>query len=103
MHCPICGRTLKDESELMACLTQHMQQEVARQARDMQRVYLMMMASQLTMACVSTHNTPQDVVSTFKEVFTLIDNLVDKNDVSAEIDQWLQQRRNDDESGTGAD
>ena len=93
MRCPICKRECNDESELMACLTSHMQEEVNKQAKDMQRVYLMMMASQLTMACVSTHSTPQDVVGTFREVYGLIENLVDKRDVSAEIDQWLQQRK----------
>ncbi len=96
MHCPICGRELNDENELMACLTNHMQQEVNKQARDMQRVYLMMMASQLTMACVSTQSKPQDVVGTFREVFGLIENLVDKSDVSAEIDNWLKRRKPED-------
>jgi len=95
MRCPICGRELKDEAELMACITTHMQQEVAKQAQEMQRVYLMMMASQLTMACVSTHTNPQDVVSTFREVFGLIEGLVDKRDVASEIDHWLQRRRDD--------
>ena len=93
MRCPICGREHSNESELMSCLTGHMQQEAAKQSREMQRVYLMMMASQLTMACVSTHSTPQDVVGTFREVYGLIENLVDKRDVNAEIDQWLQQRK----------
>ena len=97
MRCPICRQEYTDESELMACLTNHMQEEVTRQAKDMQRVYLMMMASQLTMACVSTHSTPQDVVGTFREVYGLIENLVDKRDVSAEIDQWLQQRKQEPE------
>ena len=93
MRCPICKQEYNDESELMACLTNHMQEEVNKQAKDMQRVYLMMMASQLTMACVSTHTTPQDVVGTFREVYGLIENLVDKRDVSAEIDQRLQQHK----------
>jgi len=53
----------------------------------------MMMASQLTMASVSTHTAPQDVVNTFREVYGLIENLVDKRDVNAEIDQWLQHRK----------
>ena len=97
MRCPICGQEYDDESELMACLTRHMQQEVNKQAKDMQRVYLMMMASQLTMACVSTHSTPQDVVGTFREVYALIENLVDKHDVSAEIDIWLKKRQEPDE------
>lgn len=94
MRCPVCGQECQDESELMACITNHMQQEVAKQAQEMQRVYLMMMASQLTMACVSTHTDPQDVVTTFGEVFGLMENLVDKRDVSSEIDHWLK-RRND--------
>lgn len=93
MRCPICGKDYEQESELMACISGHMQHEVARQAKEMQRVYLMMMSSQLTMACVSTHTTPRDVVSTFKEVYGLVENLVDKNDVGSEIDQWLQDRK----------
>ncbi len=97
MRCPICGREFDDETELMACISNHMQQEVAKQAKEMQRVYLMMMSSQLTMACVSTHSTPQDVVGTFKEVYGLVENLVDKKDVSSEIDQWLQNRNRPEE------
>ena len=33
MRCPICGRECNDESELMACITSHMQQEVANNLR----------------------------------------------------------------------
>ena len=97
MRCPICGREYNEETELMACISTHMQQEVAKQAREMQRVYLMMMSSQLTMACVSTHSTPQEVVGTFREVYSLVENLVDKSDVNAEIDQWLKNRRKEEE------
>ena len=93
MRCPICGRDVGDEAELMACLTDHMQQEAAKQAREMQRVYLMMMASQLTMACVTTRSTPQDVVSTFGQVYELMETLVGKTDVHAEIEEWLKKRR----------
>lgn len=93
MRCPVCGREVNDEVELMACLTNHIQQEATRQAKDMQRIYLMMMASQLTMACVSTHSTPQDVVSTFGEVYGLLENLLGKSDVAAEIEEWLRKRR----------
>ncbi len=97
MRCPICGQEFDQETELMACISGHMQQEIAKQAKEMQRVYLMMMSSQLTMACVSTHSTPQDVVGTFKEVYGLVENLVDKNDVGSEIDQWLQNRNQPEE------
>ncbi len=97
MRCPICGRDLDSEGELMTCLTNHMQQEVARQAKEMQRVYLMMMASQLTMACVTTRSTPQDVVSTFGEVYGLLENLTGKNDVTGEIEDWLKKHRPDEE------
>ena len=93
MRCPICGREMTDEAELMACLTNHMQQEASRQAQEMQRVYLMMMASQLTMACVSTRSTPQDVVSTFGQVYELMESLVGKSDVHAEIEEWLKKRK----------
>mgnify|MGYP005845712669 CR=1 FL=1 len=93
MRCPICGKDLRDEAELMSCLTAHMQQEVAKQAREMQKVYLMMMASQLTMACVSTRSTPRDVVTTFGEVYELMESLVGKSNVSAEIEEWLKRRR----------
>ncbi|MBM3133201.1 MAG: hypothetical protein FJZ95_09270 [Chloroflexi bacterium] len=92
MRCPICGRELRDEAELMSCLTAHMQQEVAKQAREMQKVYLMMMASQLTMACVTTRSTPRDVVTTFGEVYELIETLVGKTNVNAEIEEWLKKR-----------
>lgn len=96
MQCPICGRELSDEAELMACLTNHMQQEVAKQSREMQRIYLMLMASQLTMACVTTRSTPRDVVSTFGEVYELMETLVGKTDVSAEIEDWLKKHKGPD-------
>ncbi len=50
-----------------------MQQELGRQAKEMQRIYLMLMASQLTMACVTTHSTPEEVGSTFGEVYELME------------------------------
>ena len=92
MHCPMCGREVKDEAELTTCLTNHLRDEAARQSKEMQRIYLMMMASQLTMACMSTQRTPQDVVSAFGEVYGLLENLVGKSDVSSEIDEWLKKR-----------
>jgi len=91
MRCPVCSREVRDETELMSCITSHMQQEVAKQAKEMQRVYLMMMASQLTMACVSTHSTPKDVVSTFGEVYGMLENLTGKSDVTGEIEDWLKR------------
>ena len=95
MRCPVCDREVNDERELMACITNHMQQDAARQAQEMQRVYVMMMASQLTMACVTTHSTPQHVVSTFGEVYSLLENLTGKSDVTGEIEQWLKNHRPD--------
>jgi hypothetical protein len=97
MRCPICGREFSEEADLMTCLTSHIQQEVARQAKEMQRVYLMMMASQLTMACVTTHSTPQDVVSTFGEVYGLLENLMGKSNVTGEIEEWLKKHRSEPE------
>ena len=93
MQCPMCGREVNDEAELMACLTGHLRDEAGRQAKEMQRVYLMMMASQLTMACVSTRSTPQDVVSTFGEVYGLMESLTGKSDVAGEIEDWLKKHR----------
>ncbi len=97
MRCPICGRDVGDEAELMACLTNHMQQEVSRQAKEMQRVYLMLMSSQLTMACVTTGATPQNVVSTFGQVYELMESLVGKSNVNAEIEDWLKKRKSSDQ------
>jgi hypothetical protein len=74
-----------------------MREEASRQAKEMQRIYLMMMASQLTIACVSTRTTPQDVVATFGEVYGLLENLVGKSDVSAEIEEWLKRHGPDSE------
>lgn len=93
MRCPICGREVGDEAELMACLTTHMQQEASKQAREMQRIYLMLMASQLTMACVTTGTTPQDVVGTFGQVYELMESLAGKANVHSEIEDWLKKRR----------
>ncbi len=97
MRCPVCGREVNDENELMSCLVGHMQQEVARQAKEMQQVYLMMMASQLTMACVTTQSTPQEVVGTFGEVYGLLENLTGKNNVTGEIEDWLKKHRRPEE------
>jgi len=99
MQCPICSRQVNDEAELMACLASHMRDEATRQAREMQRIYLMMMASQLTMACVTTRSAPQDVVGTFGEVYGLLENLVGKSDVSAEIEEWLKKHGPDLQEG----
>ncbi len=99
MRCPICGREATDEADLMGCLARHMQEEVAKQAKDMQRIYVMMMASQLTMACVTTHTPPQEVVSTFGEVYQLMENLTGKSNVSAEIEDWLRNHNPPDSSG----
>ncbi|MFP4641108.1 MAG: hypothetical protein ACOC6S_00185 [Chloroflexota bacterium] len=95
MQCPICGREVKDENELMACLTNHMRDEATKQAKEMQRTYIMMMASQLTMACVTTHSQPQEVVGTFREVYDLLENLTGKSDVGGEIEDWLKKWRED--------
>jgi len=92
MNCPICGRPVADEAELVACLARHQREEVKRQAKDMQRVYLMLMASQLTVACLTTRSSPQDVVSTFGEVYGLLESLAGKEDVTAEIEDWLKRR-----------
>lgn len=93
MHCPVCGTEVNDEPELMTCLTNHFKDEATRQAKESQRIYLMMMASQLTMACFSAHATPQDVVGSFGEVYGLLENLIGKSDVSAEIEDWLHKRK----------
>ena len=93
MRCPICGREVRDESELMACLTNHVREEATRHVKETQKIYLMMMASQLTLACLTTRSSPQDVVSTFGEVYGLLENLVGKADVTAEIEEWLRKRR----------
>jgi len=74
-----------------------MQQEAVRQAKETQRVYLMMMASQLTLACITTHSSPQDVVSTFGEVYGLLENIVGKSDVTSEIEDWLKKHQRDSE------
>ena len=97
MHCPICGQEVKDEPELMTCLTNHFRDEASRQAKESQRIYLMMMASQLTMACFSSHTTPKDVVSAFGEVYGLLENLVGKSDVATEIEDWLNKRDPDEQ------
>lgn len=95
MKCPICGQEVVDESELLSCLTRHQREEAKKQAKEMQQVYLMLMASQLTMACLTSRSSPQDVVSTFREVYGLLESLAGKDDVTAEIDEWLKKRFQD--------
>jgi hypothetical protein len=91
MKCPICGREIADDAEFVAHLMSHQQDEARRQAEEMQRVYLMLMASQLTVACVTTRSSAQDVVSTFGEVYGLLENLATKSDVTSEIEEWLKK------------
>lgn len=92
MQCPICRRQVSDEADLMTCLAGHLRDEAAGQAKEMQKIYLMMMASQLAIACVTTRSAPEEVVGTFREVYGLLENLVGKSDVGAEIEEWLKKR-----------
>ena len=99
MRCPICGRPVSNETELLACLVNHQREEVQRQARENRRIYLMMMASQLTLACTTTRSSPQEVVSTFGEVYKLLESLMEGSDVAAQIEEWLRKQQNEGPEG----
>lgn len=92
MKCPFCGKDYLGQDEVMNCIVNHVRESQEEQARQMQRVYLMLMASQLTMASLATHSSARDVVERFGEIYELLHSLIQKPDVVSEIEKWLKDK-----------
>ncbi len=76
----------------MGCVLSHVREAQEEQAKQMQRVYIMLMASQLTAASLATHAAARDVVERFGEIFKLLESLTHEPDVSTEIEKWLKDK-----------
>jgi len=97
MKCPFCGKDYLTQEEVMACVLNHVRESQEEQAKQIQRVYIMLMASQLTAASLLTHSAARDVVERFGEIFKLLENLTHEPDVSTEIEKWLKDKDSSDQ------
>ncbi len=92
MKCPFCNKDYLTQEEVMNCIINHIHESQEEQAKQLQRLYLMLMSSQLTMASLATHSSARDVVERFGEIYELLENLVQKPDVVTEIEKWLKDK-----------
>ncbi len=92
MRCPFCNKDYLTQEETMNCIINHIQESQEEQAKQLQRLYLMLMASQLTMASLATHSPAREVVERFGEIYELLESLVQKPDVITEIEKWLRDK-----------
>ncbi len=76
----------------MHCVVEHVRESQEQQAMQVQKVQLMLMAGQLTMASVATHTPARDVVERFGEIYQLLESLAQKPDVVGEIEKWLKSK-----------
>jgi hypothetical protein len=97
MNCPFCGKEYLSQDEVMNCVIKHVREFQEEQAKQSQRLNIMLMASQLTMASLATESTARDVVERFGEIYELMDSLTQKSDVVTEIEKWLKGK----DSGNG--
>ena len=97
MNCPFCGKEYISQDEVMNCVIKHVREFQEEQAKQSQRLNIMLMASQLTMASLATESTARDVVERFGEIYELMDSLTQKSDVVTEIEKWLKGK----DSGNG--
>ena len=96
MNCPFCGKEYFNQEEMMNCMVKHVSEFQEEQTKQSQRLNIMLMASQLTMASLATDSSARDVVERFGEIFELMESLTQKSDVATEIERWLKDR----DSGT---
>ncbi len=76
----------------MTCIMNHVRESQEEQSKQMHRIYLMLMASQLTTASLATHSTARDVVERFGQIYELLDGLTEKPNVANEIEKWLRDK-----------
>ncbi|PJB49916.1 MAG: hypothetical protein CO103_03800, partial [Chloroflexi bacterium CG_4_9_14_3_um_filter_45_9] len=65
----------------MTCVLNHVRESQEEQAKQSQRLNLMLMASQLTMASLATHSSASEVVERFGEIYELLESLTQKPNV----------------------
>ena len=92
MRCPFCNKEYSSQEEVMGCIANHVHASQEEAARQMQKQSLMLMASQLTMASLATHESARDVVEKFGEIYELLETLNQKSDVATEIERWLEEK-----------
>jgi len=76
----------------MSCVLNHVHESQEEQTTQLQRLYLMLMASQLTTASLATHSPAGEVVERFGEIYQLLESLTQKPNVVGEIEKWLKDR-----------
>ena len=97
MKCPFCGIEYFNQDEVINCVIKHVRESQEEQAKQSQKLNLMLMASQLTMASLATDSPARDVVERFGEIYELMETLTQKPDVVTEIEKWLQGKEKDED------
>ena len=97
MRCPFCNKDYSTQEEVMQCILAHVKQSQEQQAMPLQKIQVMLMASQLTVASVATHTPAREVVERFGEIYQLLENLSAKPDVMNEIEEWLRHKNSGNE------
>ena len=92
MKCPICGKDYLTQEEVMTCVLNHVRESQEEQSKQSQRLYVMLMASQLTTASLATNSAASEVVERFGEIYELLESLTQKPDVVNEIERWLRDK-----------
>ena len=101
MKCPFCNKEYLTQDEVMHCIIEHVRESQEEQARQLQKIQLMLMAGQLTMASVATHTSARDVVERFGEIYQLLESLAQKPDVVGEIEKWLKDKGGGNDTPSG--
>ena len=97
MKCPFCGKEYLNQEEVMTCVLNHVRESQEEQSRQSGRLYIMLMASQLTTASLATHSSASEVVERFGEIYELIEGLTKKPEVVSEIEKWLKGKNSSQE------
>ncbi|MDY7019539.1 MAG: hypothetical protein SU899_05665 [Chloroflexota bacterium] len=92
MKCPFCGKDYLTQEEVISCVLNHMRESQEEQTKQSQRLYLMLMASQLATASLATHSSASEVVERFGEIYELLESLTQKPEVVSEIEKWLKDK-----------
>ncbi len=100
MKCFFCGKEYLTQEEVMNCVLNHVRESQEEQAKQLQRTYLMLMASQLTMASLATHSSAREVVERFGEIYELLERLAREPHVADEIEKWLRDKGGENSTGT---
>jgi hypothetical protein len=88
------------QEEVMNCVLRHVREFQEEQAKQSQRLNIMLMASQLTMASLATESNAREVVERFGEIYELMESLTHKTDVVTEIEKWLKDKESENGDST---